>query len=89
MADLSGPKAAEKTVLVSLLGHTRPLSLPTCGSDLKQRVKQLFCDVVQSHNIADFFLQLKDENWGEFVDLLDQQIPDRAVIQAQIIEQVM
>ena len=89
MADLSGPKAAEKTVLVSLLGHTRPLSISACGSGLKQRVKQLFCDVVQGHNVADFFLQLKDENWGQFMDLLDQQIPDRAVIRAQIIEQVM
>ena len=89
MADLSRSEAPEKSVLVSLLGHTRPLSIPACESDLKQRVKQLFCDVIQAHSVADFFLQLKDENWGEFVDLLDQQIPDRAVIRAQIIEQVM
>ena len=89
MVDLSGTEAAEKSVLVSLLGHTRPLSIPASESDLKQRVKQLFCDVIQVHSVADFFLQLKDENWGEFVDLLDQQIPDRAVIRARIIEQVM
>ena len=85
---ISNSNASGKTVLVSLLEHTRPLSIPVDG-DLKQHVKNLFSDVIQAHAVADFFLQLKDENWGVFVDLLNQQIPDRAILRAQVIEQVM
>ena len=80
-----------RSVLVFLLGHTRPMNLP--GGDIstavvKQSARALFKDILQLRPVPDFFLQLKDANWGEFVDLVDQRIPDRAVLQAQVIEQV-
>ena len=75
----------EKTVLVSLLGHRRPLVLKDEGQ-VKEAVKQLFSDVLPPG--ADFFLQIRHENWGEFIDLRGQAIPDRAVLQGIVIEQV-
>ena len=80
-----------RSVLVSLLGHTRPMSLPggdVSTADVKQSVGALFKDILQLRPVPDFFLQLKDANWGEFVDLMDHRIPDRAVLRAQVIEQV-
>ena len=83
--------SAERKVLLCLLGHSRPLDLPgseTSTAEIKRRVRELFADVLQLHPVADFFLQLKDANWNEFVDLAEQRIPDRAVLRAQVVEQV-
>ena len=74
-----------------LLGHSRPLDPPggeTSTAEIKRRVRELFGDVLQLHLVADFFLQLKDANWDKFVDLGEQRIPDRAVLRAQVVEQV-
>ena len=60
-------------VLVFLLGHSRPLDLPggeISTAEIKRSVREVFVDVLQLHPVADFFLQLKDAEWGEFVDLV-------------------
>ena len=43
-------------------------------------VLESFKDVL--HSESDIFLQVRDESWGEniFVELIDQEIPDRSVI---------
>ena len=45
-------------------------------------VLESFKDVL--HSESDIFLQVRDESWGEniFVELIDQEIPDRSVINA-------
>lgn len=76
----------QKTVLVSLSGHKRPLSVND-ESQIKDGVRELFSDILPPG--SDFFLQIHDESWGEFVDLMPgQTLHDRAVIQANVIEQV-
>ena len=79
--------AERKGVLVSLLGRTRPLELPNDQTAIKECVKQRFNDVLQPGR--DFFLQMKDPSWGEFVDLeRGQEIPDRATFRAVLMEPV-
>ena len=74
---------------MTLLGHTRAMDLPEDEENLKQCVKQSFSDVLLLHPVSDFFMQLKDASWGEFVDVsVGQRIPDRSVLRAQVIEQV-
>ena len=79
--------ANEKQVLVCLLDHKRALLIKeknVSATELKVRVEQLFADVL-GKQVGEFFLQLKDESWGEWVDLIDQTIPDRAVLRANFI----
>ena len=83
MSEAQPTPAPEKSVLVFMLGHMRPLLLPRGEEDTKERMKQLFGDVLQERSESDFFLQLKDENWGKFVDLLEQPILNRAVLWAE------
>ena len=84
--------AAGRKVLVFLLGHSRPLDLPggeISTAEIKRSVREVFADVLQLHPVADFFLQLKDAEWGKFVDLVaGQKIPDQAVLRGQVVEQV-
>ena len=58
-----------KSVLVTLLWHTRAMDLLEDEENLKQCVKQRFSDVLLLHLVADFFMQLNDASWGEFVGL--------------------
>ena len=74
--------ASEKQVLVSLFEHKRVLVLKDesiSAAEVKAQVEKLFEDVL-SGQVGEFFLQLKDDSWGEWVDLIDQTIQDRAVL---------
>ena len=91
-ASAPATSVTERQVLVILRGHSRPLTLPsasgTTDADLLEHgVRNLFEDVLKVHPAPKFFVQLKDTNWGEFVDLtVGQTIPDRAVLRANIEE---
>ena len=53
---------------------------------MKERVRTVFKDVIAE---ADFFLQLKDDEWGgEFVDLVGQEIPNHSILRAVVHHQV-
>ena len=87
-----GETESGKLILVSLLGHNRQLRVQSNVSTqrLRQQVRALFSDVLGAQPGADFFLQRKDESWGEFLDLAgsEQEIQDRAVFRAQLVAQV-
>ena len=72
-------KDAQKTVLVCFKEHKRLLTYSGSRDELKERVYQVFQDVISSD--TNFFLQIKDQEWdGVYLDLLDQDIPDRSWI---------
>lgn len=77
---------------MSLLGHNRQLRVQSNVSTqrLRQQVRALFSDVLGAQLGADFFLQRKDESWGEFLHLAGskQEIQDCAVFRAQLVAQV-
>ena len=70
-----------KRVVVAYGSNRRVLRLPTTAkfADLKLLIRDSFSDVMSE---ADYFLQMKDEEWGEFLDVSpdDSTIPDKAVI---------
>lgn len=74
----------QKTVLVSLdtLNGVRRRVVSFVGdkNGLLSAVLESFRDVL--HSESSIFLQIRDESWGEnmFVELIDQEIPDRSVI---------
>ena len=81
---------SHKSILVQFGEHRRPLSIPANqnveAANLKERVRTAFMDVIAE---ADFFLQLKDDEWGgEFVDLVGQEIPDHSILRVMICQQV-
>ena len=46
-------------------------------------VRNAFADVLSPTD--EIFLQIKDETWGGmFIDLVDQDVPDRSVLKANI-----
>ena len=76
--------ATIKKVLVNV-GENRRIvsfsSMPasTDAEALSKAVKETFCDVLKSDQ--QFFIQVKNEDWGRiFLDVLDQEIVDKAVI---------
>lgn len=80
----------QKSVLVSVGGRSRVVSFCTGvaseKSTLTAAVKATFRDLLSAKQ--DFFLQVKDDDWGgAFVELQeDQTIPDKAVIEAVIVQ---
>ena len=75
-----------KTVLVKLQTsfgeRNRPVSFDGDASELVYAVKEKFNDILSSN--SDVYLQILDRSWGDeiFVDLLDQDIPERSIIKA-------
>lgn len=52
---------------------------------LKEAIQEKFADVLQPGQ--EFFLQLKNEEWGEFLDLQgDEKIANKSTIKAVMIE---
>ncbi len=77
--------ANSKRVLVQCGSRSRPVNFESSAEDedaefLKQEAMKVFGDVLE--NGSDYFLQLKDEEWGmEFVDVVPgRPIPNKAVL---------
>ena len=66
--------------------RNRPLKFNGQKSALIARVRERFADILPSD--VELVLQIRDDSWGTdvYVDLLDQPIPDRAVIRLLIVE---
>ena len=76
---------------MSLHEHKRVLTIVDVLDSteaLKVRVRELFKDVLKDAPNKNFYLQLKDESWGEWVDLIDQPIEDRSFLRLQFLSQV-
>lgn len=80
---------------MSLHEHKRVLTIVDVLDSteaLKVRVRELFKDVLKDvlkdAPNKDFYLQLKDESWGEWVDLIDQPIEDHSFLRLQFLSQV-
>ena len=72
---------ATKTVLVSLEERNRPVTFSGTKEALIKAIEVVFLDVLGESK--DIYLQIKDESWGGiFVDILEQEIPDRGIIKA-------
>ena len=73
-----------KKVLVRFGDRCKPVQFT--GGDLHKEIRKAFV-----LNEEDFFLQIKDEEWGgEFVDLSDEQeIPDKSVLKMVLMNEVL
>lgn len=73
-----------KTVLVNVGENRRIVSFfstPSCtdAEALTKATKETFGDILKSDQ--EFFIQVKNEEWGGvFLDVLDQEIIDKAVV---------
>lgn len=73
-----------KKVLVSVGENRRIVSFSSTPAStdvevLSKAIKEMFGDVLKSDQ--EFFIQVKNEEWGGFfLDVLDQEIFDKAVI---------
>ena len=73
-----------KTVLVSVGENRRIVSFTSNSSCsdaevLSKAIKERFADILSSEQ--QFFIQVKNEEWGGlFLDVLDQQIVDKSII---------
>ena len=84
----------EKVVLVIFGQHKRlisfstPITSPLTTFDakvLKQAIQDEFADILKPGQ--EFFLQQKNEEWGEFLDLKgNERIADKSTIKAVIVE---
>ena len=76
--------SAEKTVLVTVKENRRIVSFSsepgsTDADVLSKAVKEVFGDVLKLNQ--DFFIQVKKEQWsGMFIDVLDEDIVDKAIV---------
>ena len=75
----------ERSVLVHFELHARPVSFTGGKDELIQAIRTAFSDVLAADDKV--FLQIHDESWGVFIDLLSQDIPERSVLK-MIIEKV-
>lgn len=72
-----------KTVLVCVGERRRPVQFSGSNQQLCTAVRKAFTDVITPTDGV--FLQIKDETWGGmFIDLVDQDVPDRSVLKANI-----
>ena len=71
-----------------LISFSTPITSPSTTFDmkvLKEAIQDKFADVLQPGQ--KFFLQLKNEKWGEFLDLQgNESIDNESTIKAVIIE---
>ena len=79
------------TVLVRYASRCRPVSLPA-GSDereLRVNIRNVFGDVLSVGQ--QFFLQIKDDNWGgEFIDVPEgMKVANRSVFRLLLQEEVL
>ena len=75
-----------KTVLVCVgerQERRRPVQFSGSNQQLCTAVRKAFSDVITPTD--EVFLQIKDETWGGmFIDLVDQDVPDRSVLKANV-----
>ena len=72
-----------KTVLVCVGERRRPVQFSGFNQQLCTAVRKAFSDVITPTD--EVFLQVKDETWGGmFIDLVDQDVPDRSVLKANV-----
>jgi hypothetical protein len=79
-----------KTVLVNVGENRRIVSFSNTPSStdaeaLSKAIKETFGDILKSDQ--EFFIQVKNEAWsGVFLDVLDQEIVDKAVVNVVVIQ---
>ena len=72
-------KDEQKTVLVSFKNHKRLLTYTGGVDELKERVYQVFHDVLFAGTNIFLQIQNRDPEWrGEYLDLQDQDVPDKS-----------
>ena len=75
-----------KTILVCLgekHERRRPVQFSGSNQQLCSAGRNAFSDVLTPTD--EIFLQIKDKTWGGmFIDLVDQDVPDRSVLKANI-----
>ena len=75
----------EKCVLICTGERKRPVTFTGSKEQLLTAIKDAFSDVVKPE--SNIFLQIKDEAWGGmFVDLRDEDNPDRSILKAVVSE---
>ena len=75
--------AANKRILVRVGANSRVVDVGANSSlsSLKRDIFRTFSDIPRLATAKNSLIQVKDEEWGEFVDMnSDDTIPDRAVI---------
>ena len=90
---MDGQERETRNVLVCFGERKRVLAFSACrgkrdGDGLLVAVLQGFSDIIGKPVMDNICLQIRDENWGgEFVDLLDQGVPDRSVVRLIVVKQ--
>lgn len=76
---------ATKTVLVCVGERRRPVTLSSSASlsDLETSIRSAFADVLNLS--TSIVLQVKDEAWGLFIDLQNDEFPDRSIVNVVVI----
>ena len=75
--------AGNKRILVRVGANSRVVGVSTNSSlsSLKREIFQTFSNITRLATAKNLLIQVKDEEWGKFVDLnSDDTIPARAVI---------
>ena len=75
---------AEKYVFVSFGIRNKIVKFASCSAAeeskvLEEAIKMEFEDIL-GQDFGPLLLQIKDEEWGVFVDLVDVAVPDRSTI---------
>ena len=79
-ANSADDKSSTRTVLVSFNERRRPVTFQGGKAGLIEAFKAAFVDVLNPLH-SKLVLQIQDHNWGgAYIDLLDQDIPDRSYV---------
>ena len=78
-----------KRVLVGVEGINRPVAYSGTNKDLESAIVEAFRDRLCKDTWADkeLVVEIRDEEWnGAFVQLIDQEVADRSVLRARVID---
>ena len=76
----SSQSSTTRKVLVRVGANSRVVTLES-DADVNAAIVGAFSDVPRVRDASSFVIQMKDVEWGEFIDLAEgQAIPDRAVL---------
>lgn len=77
--------APERAVLVKFGENARVVHFKGSRKcDMVPQIRDVFRDVISPDD--SLLVQMRDEEWGEYIDLLEQEIPDRSKMKISIME---